>query len=644
MGRRAVPIALLLALALTARAADFYVDAQRSDVDGCGHTAATACQSWTYWYLHGCDGSGCADNVAAGDTIHVAPGSYGTRLTFPFKGTAEEPVTVRCDGAPGACRVDGAAITSHPENCGLVCVGCTRPSTSLCNNASAAQFLRVQGFRISSWPKADIAAYGFHVSSPDAHHVVFDGCSADGAGMAHDPTFLAVVTGPRFITWKNGGLVDCGAPDGFGCTLIGGSGGGTQGHLALVGSTFGPLEGFPSVATNSDALTIQNQTRVLIDGNTVTGASDLIDMGMSGATPAQSSYIVRYNRIVGGGVGGGHNAMLVSSCDAPSGTNCGDHALYKNVMQPDGAGRMGRCVELTERTVDTDVWNNTCFATGNTNGAAGWIISGLGDASFAVAFNDHWRQNIFDGTSTAAKERLAFCETDATTVDACGSAACTFRTNGVYFPERGAGADCLKWSHGRGGSLVAKHYTCGQIGSTLNADEPSRAGGNFRADPHWAGPDRSNATMSQLASLALSAASVGYRNTGDTFCHATSAGTGSNTITVICDGASRKPAHWFPQPSDYYQVANGDCAGKGTRAHEANGGKLGCFDLQIEGCAGTGGFGDLPGVRTVSAIDRSAITFSGAPCSWARGARVGVPWSGSAPDLGALELAEDATR
>jgi hypothetical protein len=76
-----------------------------------------------------------------------------------------------------------------------------------------------------------------------------------------------------------------------------------------------------------------------------------------------------------------------------------------------------------------------------------------------------------------------------------------------------------------------------------------------------------------------------------------------------------------------------------VRAAEANGALVGCFDIQIAGCAGGGGLGNLASVRTVTGIDGSGnISFSGAGCSWAKGAMVHVPWSGAAPDVGAIEF------
>jgi len=128
----------------------------------------------------------------------------------------------------------------------------------------------------------------------------------------------------------------------------------------------------------------------------------------------------------------------------------------------------------------------------------------------------------------------------------------------------------------------------------------------------------------------LTSSSASYIDTGNGFCHATSNGSGT-TVSVSCIGASTDPRHYFPQPGDYYDLNNSDCRGHGVRTADAI--NSGCFDVQIEGACG---------VRQITSMTTNSITFSGASCSWTTGAKVHVPWSGSAPDVGALEFESGA--
>src|SRR5262249_31420973 len=154
------------------------------------------------------------------------------------------------------------------------------------------------------------------------------------------------------------------------------------------------------------------------------------------------------------------------------------------------------------------------------------------------------------------------------------------------------------------------------FGASFNSNGNS---GNFRADPHFV--DRS--TPGVAANLRLTAASAGYLDAGGAFCHTTSAGNGT-TIPVTCDGVSADPRHYFPDPGNFYALANDDCKGKGTRALDAV--DSGCYDVQIEGACG---------VRQVASLSATSISVSGAACAWNAGAMVHVPWSGTAPDIGA---------
>lgn len=85
-----------------------------------------------------------------------------------------------------------------------------------------------------------------------------------------------------------------------------------------------------------------------------------------------------------------------------------------------------------------------------------------------------------------------------------------------------------------------------------------------------------------------------------------------NTITVKANGGTGDPRNYLIGPASYLDPAAAD------------------MQVQIEGACG---------VRTITAMDATTITFDGASCSWADNAMVHEPWNGTAPDMGALEYA-----
>src|SRR5262249_20335683 len=129
-----------------------------------------------------------------------------------------------------------------------------------------------------------------------------------------------------------------------------------------------------------------------------------------------------------------------------------------------------------------------------------------------------------------------------------------------------------------------------------------------------------------MDNLKLTATSTSYLNAGDSFCHASAAGSG-NTVSVTCAAPINDARYYFADPTAFYALANSDCKGRGTRV--SDGVDPGCYDIQVQGACG---------VRTLPAVAANSVTFGGAPCSWNSGAMVHIPWSGSAPDIGALEF------
>lgn len=281
--------------------------------------------------------------------------------------------------------------------------------------------------------------------------------------------------------------------------------------------------------------------------------------------------------------------------------------------------------EITEDTHDiTFAYNAIWSGAASANSATGWVLAAFGSA-FANIQNVAVMNNWFDGTTVSTSERLAVAETDSSTVHACDNASgCPLIKNGVWFAERGGGAACIKWSRGTGGSPPVSTYTCTQMGTTLNSDHPTFNTGNFRADTALVG-NRTNTAMSQLSNLRFTSAATNYIDTGQSVCHANGAGTNATTINVVCDGHSTNPQRYFPDPANVYGITNASCRSRGTRT--ADGAESGCFDIEIAGC----------GVRQVTSMTSTSINFTGGSCSWADAAQVGVPWIGTAQDIGPLE-------
>jgi hypothetical protein len=280
----------------------------------------------------------------------------------------------------------------------------------------------------------------------------------------------------------------------------------------------------------------------------------------------------------------------------------------------------GRCVELYSGAAEFLVAYNTCFAhSGAAWGDGLWLQAQYGDVALVEKIATKW--NIFDSKSTAANPQIVL-STGSTTSAACPSGrGCPFVGNGLFMGERGANAWCVYWDTS---DAAVQQFTCSQWATTFNS-LPGNSG-NFRADPRFV--DRGAPTV--LANLKLTSASAGYLDAGGSFCTASAAGSG-NTINVTCGPYTTDPRYYFAEPAAFYGLTNNDCKGRGTRPADAI--NSGCFDIQIAGACG---------VREVTGMTATSITFGGSSCTWSSGAMVHVPWSGSAPDLGALEYSGSA--
>jgi hypothetical protein len=587
----------MLLVVSAAHAGVFYVDAAQADRPGCGMALDRACRTYGYWYSSGCDADGCGNNVAAGDTVYFRAGTYngdgaGGYVGIPFVGETTAPVTMACFDAPRSCVIDGSGVSTSPW-CDLVGIG-LRPGSAACESNGAA-YVTLQGFTIQHPPSG---AYTLGVSAP-ADHVLITNNTIDGTGSYQN--LIVSGDGPiHDVTVLGNTISNCPA-SGSGCSWIN-----EVSKIAIVGNAFGPVPG----DGNYDCTTLVGVQKALVDGNSCHDTFDGFDDGMN-SNRKLTRVIVRYNEVYGNNTG---RAFPISGNGASRSNRTGHNVFYKNVAH---ALASGPCFQPYGGADGIDIWYNTCFAP-STAGWGGliWLQTNYGgdwDENIGVKYN------IFDTTSVSAYAPLVL-DRGTTTVKACPARArCPFVKNGIWMPERGGSAGCVYW-HPSDGALQT--YTCDQFGTSFNTDHQQMSD-NFRANPYFV--DRTQPQI--LDNLRLTAASTRFIDAGDSFCHARTASRG-NRIRVTCSGKVNDARYYFPDPADFYGLANSDCKGKGVRA--ADGVDPGCYDIQIQGECGT---------RQVLAVHGRSITFSGAPCSWVQGAMVHLPWNGAAPDVGALELA-----
>ncbi len=100
---------------------------------------------------------------------------------------------------------------------------------------------------------------------------------------------------------------------------------------------------------------------------------------------------------------------------------------------------------------------------------------------------------------------------------------------------------------------------------------------------------------------------------GRTFLLANGAGTG-NTINVKANGGKGDPEDFFIAPNSFYLADQLPATYR---------------QVQISGSCG---------VRDITSLSATSITFSGPACSWSDNAGVHIPYAGAAPDIGAIEF------
>lgn len=631
----------------TSTAGAFYLnpDPAMTNAPNCGTTSGTACKTWSYFRASGCDANGCANNVGPGAVIHVAKGvSFGDGdgtggWLVDFDGSSVAPVTIQCDESP--CSIDGTGVASDGQ--ALVYM----------NGATYVVWDGISLYRIP--PGMNGMKFGGGVN---LHDIRLANTEIDGLG-ATSSYLMGWESGASRITGVNLWVHNC--PLGAsGCVY-----GDIASGAAFVHSRFGPLNGFPA-NTNSDCITLFNTNGFLLDGLGITGCSDGIDVGQGSGAALQRG-IIRFNDITDIRTLNGQNQRMMkvsgqgpivytcsggtnsgASCGTCSGTANGgtcsgvssvcpggtctqvafrtftqDISIYKNVFRHQGVSQAVALafMELTRRI---NVFFNSFYPYGSNGSIWHYVLNG-GDWTDPQNYDFAHYWNLFDGDTTAPGAVVRIDVGADSTLACTDAASCEFVGNLVGYPNATSGAVCAYWAQSDSAPV---QYPCAQMGTSGTCESGTFNGGqventcNARTTPLVV--NRADPTI--LANLAPLVTSPAV-DAGDAFCTATSSGSGS-TISVACigkGGATLGPQQFWPNPAHFYDLRNADCLGGGTRSVDPT--NPGCYDVQIEGC----------GVRSVTAMTGSTVTFTPSCSSWANGARVSIPWFGTRNDVGALE-------
>lgn len=603
------------------------------DTSNCGKNHGTqACRTYNFLMSQGCDSNGCLDNIQTElNTINTNPklnfecvnsgttctgtGVHSGRIAIGFDGQANSILTVQCtDGAgtyaPLNCKITGGTP-------GVVIFG-MNPS----GGDDTASYIRFKGFEISGFTQGGVRFRNATSAGP-THHISFRDNRVDGGTTATEDLFQAVA-GTNFITYTNNIITNC-APGGtWGCAAFQQP----NNNLAAIGNHLGPRRDFPGpynggAGSNLDCNTWQGTTRGLLDGNECFKTADGLDNGMLDSSKIQD-LIIRFNDLhdVYGNPNTYGSRLAKVSGDAGSSTPTGAMIFYKNIFRHTNSSYWGGAIWVTELGKDIEYWYNTMYGAEfmyNDN-TIDYFSIGSQQANVPSFYN------IFDGTAvgnpSGACQLVAnkLCPIMVTGYPACTSSACKWTGNRLWFAERGPTAPCISYNLTSG---TMDTFTCDlkKVGGGPDFNLTGSNSGNARANPGF-----KNRGGPNVADYQLTSASTEYINKGGSFCKAaTNQATPSNTVTVTCNGNFSDPRKYFPQPSDFYDVSNGDCKNTGTRSGDSS--NPGCFDFQIEGC----------GIRQIVSMTANSITFSGGTCTWAQNAMVHIPWTGSAPDIGAME-------
>ncbi len=577
----------------------------------CGLNVATPCQTYRYLMTgnNACGAAGCEASADADSFINVAPGTYHETFHVPFNGKAGHPVTLRCTGAAGSCIIDGSTVSTA---CSLMCIVCAVRSCSV----NQASYTHVQGFKIVSHGNAN-AGILWNVWN----HVKLKDTTVDFKNNT-GPYNIGMIPGSNsFATEVNVSAINC--PDGAtGCNY-----GQAGSHLAIVGGNWGPLNNFPK-EPNSDCLTLLNVDTFLIDGITAHHCIETLDVGQTTGGPLKNG-LMRFLDLAGNAqsLGFGSNALKVSG-DIGSLTFDQDNTLVKSVFHTYPGTQNANGLSLNELTRYFNAAYNTQFSNSANQGSHFWMYT-EGGGGFGPnqnkdngAFYNIWSSDAVNGNSQGP----VTLEHDRVTVAACpASDPCPLVGNVFDFPNS-LTKPCVAWTPTDQPQVI---YDCDDFGTTINSNTgafnaKTEMDFNSRPDPQFV--SRNGDVVSNLVLQPTSP----LIDAGQPLCRANGGGSGG-VITLRCIGThagTRGALAWFKQPSDFYDLANDEC--KSTNAtRRADGTNPGCYDFQIEGNCG---------VRQILSMTATSINFSNPDgCTWADGAMVSYPWTGAAPDVGALE-------
>lgn len=576
---RLLLIIALLTFPLSTQAKVYNVSTTGINTPGCG--LSTPCTSYYYLMTKGCDSDGCSNNVKPGDVVQFAPGTYREQLNITLKGSPANPVWVTCSGSQGDCTISGAGLNLKPYDA-LV-------------NLMGVNYLVFSRMKTMNQPPS---VYGLAISG-DSHHVELRANVFDGTNSSEN----LIVTASKDLhdlTIDRNKVINCPGVS-TGCTYIRG-----VKNLAIVNNEFGPV-----VSTgNYDCNTIIGAQNALIDGNTCHDSADGFDQGMDSSGILLDRVITRYNRVYGTLTA---RAFPISGqyegVDSPNRFLTGKNTIYKNVVQTSG----GSCVQPYGGAQDILIGYNTCLNTG-----------GYGSGVWLQSEYDYWIQriytrfNIFDTMTKNWNPPLILGSVVKTTKACPPDAPCPFVANGLWMGGMAPEDVAVQWAPSSGGAGKISYYTYKDWDESWN--QLPGNGANSYLDPKFINKN----TYQDLKSLGLTASSP-YKDRADTLCWATTAGYG-NTIPVTCGPPINDARYFFPSPEAFYRLNDADCWAGGARAAYPPSG--GCFSLQVQGC----------GPRRATAVQANSITVNGPACTWSVGARVHVPWSGSAPEVGALEV------
>lgn len=659
----------------------YWIDASKGVTASCGTSAANACPNYARLIGQICSGTdasghtgtgcgcgtgGCGDNISSASTpttINFVGGSVSVPVTYNGDGNgnpigtgfakgAGSVLTVQCANAAGtytplACVIDGTGVAMPLAQFGLMTLD-GLASCGVCTDTPTS-YVTVQGFKVIKPPinKSDTHAISFRARTVRGQfRDMYADCQTGNADC-----FFSDAS--SYVSLVNSTITNC--PNGtFGCTSVY-----RANHVALIGNTVGPNKnGRQSLeAINNDSLTIQNSNTVLVDSNDATGPNtNCIDVGQAGVNGQTYNVIVRANSAhdCGSTRPGANSSSDINSTNYKfSGEGAGlsfTDGLYfghnASWYSLPAVSRNG-CFYDTESIKNSDTWNFTCVnarpsgtQTGDLNGGDLTVSSYvMQDAPAAGLSNNPTFYSIYSSDTALNCQGggpTNACHMNITSGNSTAAQLMKFVGVGFWFPTLSDNETFFRTQFSDTGTIFY-NANLARVGVGNNFNQLGNNSNNFRANPAFV-----NATGGSLSSFMLTAGSTAYRDTADAVCKTTASGTG-NTVTVTCRGSHTNPSHYFPQPSDYWNIYNSDGVGKAIRGVTAYGNQTGQFDIKIEGCGGTGGYGGLNDVRTITDITGNNITFDGTACTWLSDAMVDTPWYGARPDVGALEYSDTIT-